>query len=119
VRRILDSAREPSSDGLLLSPWDEVILSAYAEEISQSLGARAGESIARLITSLPARERTWVIARWALSGRDKLRLALARAAAHPVDAVGIYTALEHLARDPSPEIRDTAREARVRRGLQP
>jgi hypothetical protein len=115
VRALLDASRAAGAPGFTLSTWDEALLGAYAEEVTQALGPDAGLPLAGLIASLPAAERTWVVATWALSGHDLLRLALAQAAAHPLDALGLLSALRNLAQDPNPEIRAAARAALAQR----
>ena len=68
--RALQAVREQHATGFGLSSWDETVLSAFAEDLSQSLGARSAPTLAQLLAALPERERTWLVVHWALSPRD-------------------------------------------------
>jgi hypothetical protein len=100
----------------VLSDADEASFGAWALEVSVALGPRAGEPIGSLLCTLPALDRTRLIAAWATSPHDALRLGLAHALAYPLWAVGLPSAIELLAEDGDPDVRAAARAAALLRG---
>jgi len=116
---VLAAARGPGPITFVLSPREEEVLSEYAEAVAAEPGEESVESIAQLLTALPSPERTWIVARWTLSERKPLRLAVARAGSRPLQAIGLLSALRRLARDESPEVQLQARAALRRHGLLP
>jgi len=78
-----------------------------------------GADLEALLGTLSPFERTWLISSWATSPNEPTRRLLARALSAQSDDVGARWALEHLRRDPSPEVRRLARAAAELRGTQP
>jgi hypothetical protein len=67
------------------------------------------------LSSLTELERTTVVTSWALSPRREQRLALARACAYPFEALGLRSALEQLAQDEDPIVREAIASALTHR----
>lgn len=73
---------------------------------------RSGRALARTLSRMRPLARTHMIAHLALREHPAERLALAEALAHSgVDALGVHSAIEHLARDPAPQVRRAAARA--------
>lgn len=104
-------ARRTAALPPVLSDAGEAALATWAQEVSAALGPEAARPIGTLLCSLPALDRTRLIAAWATSPDDALRLGLAHALAYPLYAVGIPTALEVLCDDADPAVRHAAFEA--------
>jgi hypothetical protein len=73
----------------------------------------AREKLAKILRAVPPLDRTWIASEWATSPSDREREALASALAEPVTFVGKASALEHLAHDPMPAVRELATRARA------
>lgn len=102
--------------------WDEDarVASAWARELrGPAPDSREGADLGALLRTLSPFERTWLISSWATSTNESTRRELARALSEPSDDVGARWAIEHLQRDPSPEVRRLARAAAELRGAQP
>ena len=103
----------PAKGGSSYAAWEDAI-GAYADEIQLHLGSQSSEPLAHLLLSLPVHEQTPVLVSWALSPRDSLRLAAARAASRlgrPI--VGLPSVIEQLGEDPSEPVRQAAQQARA------
>lgn len=64
-----------------------------------------------ILCLLPSLDRTALVSAWATAPDEGTRRELARALSAPFEAVGVRGVLEHLQRDPDPEVRRLAREA--------
>jgi hypothetical protein len=97
--------------------WDEDAreATAWAAELAGATGERADAG--PVLRALGALERTWLISSWAMSPDEPTRRMLARALGEPLDAVGARWVVEHLQRDPSPEVRRLAGAAAARSAL--
>ena len=89
--------------------WDEDarLASVWAAELSE-LAPIEGANLNAVLRALPPLEQTWLVSSWATSSSEPMRRMLASALAEPVDGVGARWALDHLKRDPSPEVRRRA-----------
>jgi len=94
-----------------ISSWEAIALSAYAEELTAGLGPEGAEPLAGILGSLSAFDRSWLLLCWAASDHAPLRLAVGRTAPYLTGTVGLASALDVLASDPNPEVRDWARRA--------
>ncbi len=91
--------------------WDEDAraASAWAKELRGSApDPGEGADLGALMSALSPFERTWLISSWATSANESTRRLLARTLSATSDGVGARWALEHLKRDPSPEVRRLA-----------
>ena len=107
---------DPSDEGMArgsgqISTWEALCLSAYAEEVMTGLGAAGVEPLGRLLGSVRHPDRSWLLLSWTLSSREPLRQVVGRTAPYLPHTVGLGWALETLTHDPSPEVRQAAREA--------
>ena len=73
--------------------------------------ARAADDLPVTLEAVSELDRVGIIAGWAVSSSPRARLAIARALRHVPPTVGATTAIEHLARDPDPEVRVAIAEA--------
>jgi hypothetical protein len=96
---------------------DEQMLLALAAEEEPEVREVFGSQLRAVLERALPLERTYLIASWATSDDERVRLAMAEALAGPVDAVGVRTALEVLAGDASAVVRQAAETARARRGI--
>jgi hypothetical protein len=78
-----------------------------AAEVSQA----AAHALAITISRAPGLEGTSLVSKWAVSGTNGMRLAVAVALERPFQVLGGDTAIEHLAGDPVPAIRRAAARA--------
>ena len=67
-------------------------------------GALLGKTLAAALVELSPFDATYLVTTWAVSDDPLRRIAVATALAHAMP-VGARTALEHLARDPDPDVR--------------
>lgn len=74
--------------------------------------------LGRVLSSLPVRRRTWLVATWAAASDPRRRRALAQALADPFEVDGARLVLERLRRDPDPDVRCLAASAVRARGFQ-
>jgi hypothetical protein len=94
--------------------------SAWAKELRGPAHDSAEDAdLGPLLRTLSPFERTWLISSWATSANESTRRRLARTLTGPSDDVGARWAIEHLQRDPSPEVRLLARAAARLRRAQP
>ena len=68
-----------------------------------------GQTLGEVLTTMRPLDATYVVTTWALSDDPRRRLAIARALAH-ASPLGKQTVIEHLARDPDPEVRAAAHQ---------
>jgi hypothetical protein len=111
--------RSISAQSAALRPFltDDIEAQLEASSRRSDDGATAISPLGHLLCLLPSLDRTALIAAWATSPSEETRRTLARALSAPFDAVGLRSAIDHLAQDPSPEIRRLAHSAHsVRRG---
>jgi hypothetical protein len=101
----LTTASPPVTPGSALSGRDAIALARLAEELSEILGEGASDAIGSVLSAARPLDRTRLVSAWATSPREAQRLALARGFAHPFEAVGLRTAMEHLAQDASSRVR--------------
>jgi HEAT repeat protein len=91
--------------------WQEWQLRRIADHPNPDVGARLAASLPAILAAMSEIDRVGLIAGWAVSPSPRIRLAIARALRHGPPAVGSLTAIEHLARDPSPLVRVAIAEA--------
>lgn len=104
-----DAEGSPPDDEL--APITTRLKARTASEIPEALATSFGA----LLGHASGLERCALVGEWATSKLVKRRLAVAGALATRFEALGVMTALEHLARDPAAEVRAAAARAiRVR-----
>lgn len=91
--------------------WQEWELRRIADLPDPDLGARVASGLPAILAEMSEIDRVGLIAAWAVSPSPRVRLAIARALRHTPPSVGSLSALEHLARDPSPLVRVAVAEA--------
>jgi hypothetical protein len=90
-------------------------LDARLRGLTEQAREKTPLQMACTLSALPELERTTIVASWALSPRRDQRLALARASAYPFEALGLRSALEQLALDEDPVVREAIATALTHR----
>jgi hypothetical protein len=101
--------------------------SILTDEIEAELARRSAtfaresgiSTLGCILCLLSTLDRTRLISTWATSSSEPDRRALARALSAPFDAIGVYSAIDHLQMDPNPEVRRLARAAAATRTTRP
>ena len=115
--RSIESAVEEGEelDGMRLFDEAEAILGGLVVDESSEVRRVAMMDLKAFLCELSPLRRTDLVCRWATDDDARKRLAVASALAWPLEVNGARTALDHLARDPSPDVRAAAEHARVAR----
>ena len=101
VEAVADAVEDVLEDG------DET----RSENQSERVGHTFVTGMRTVLWLAPPLERTHLVAAWALSPLESVRLSIALALESPLEGVGIRTAIEHLLTDPSPDVRAATQRA--------
>lgn len=107
------SVREQVALSLAIKPviWTASVDSMLAKLCSDRVDcvrSAASDALLHELIAADGFERSRVVAEWALSEDDAQRLVIAQTLAAPLAAVGVYTALQHLANDEVAAVRAAA-----------
>jgi hypothetical protein len=102
------AAAEIESMELPLAEDDNRRLQKLAVDASPEARSAFVSGLESLLERASPLDRAYVVATWSVAEEEPVRLAIARALSAPVDAVGARTAVGHLMRDPSAEVRSAA-----------
>jgi len=102
-----------------LGPFGMAEAGRRVDRLSELLGDASAAATGALLAGLSPLDRTRLVTLWATSPCVGRRLALARSFSSSVAAVGLRTAMDHLSRDGSAQVRSSIERAARSRDAKP